>query len=314
MCTAIHLCNEGLFGRTLDFESSFGEGVVFTPREFMRMGEARNRYSMLGVGVVKDNATLYFDGMNEWGLTGAALHFPEYAVYHGEKDKKADVPSGLLVSFLLGFCKNIGEIKGAFQNISITGDRVLGLPPSPLHWIFADKTGAITIESTDRGLRVIDNPYGVLTNSPDFDYHSTRLADYMALRADYPENRLTKSPLTHYSRGMGAIGLPGDFSSSSRFVRALFLKENTIADGGENPEISKMMHILSSVSIPRGCVITNDGAAVSTLYTCAMDSENLTYYFSSYSNRQLRAVKLYPEQTDMKVFPIYEKENICKLN
>ena len=314
MCTAIHLCDEGLFGRTLDYETGFGEGVVFTPREFMRIGEARNRYSMLGVGVVKDGATLYFDGINEWGLAGAALNFPEYAVYHDAEDKKTGVPSGLLLSFLLGFCRSISEIKDAFKNIGITADSVLAMPASPLHWIFADRTGTLTVESTERGLRVEDNPYGVLTNSPDLDYHATRLADYMALRADYPENLLTKAPLAHYSRGLGAIGLPGDFSSASRFVRALFIKENTVSSEEENAGIGKMMHILSSVSIPRGCVITKDGRAVSTLYSCAMDTENLTYHFISYGNRQLRAVKLHPEHTDMKVYPIYEKEKIRILN
>lgn len=314
MCTAIHLRDEGLLGRTLDFEAGFGESVVFTPREFMRMGEARNRYSVLGIGVLKDTSTLYFDGVNEWGLTGAALHFPGYAVYHCERDKKADVPSGLLLSFILGFCKDIGEAKDALSNISITNEKVLGMSPSPLHWIFADKNGAITVESTKEGLRVMDNPYGVLTNSPDFNYHVTRLADYMTLRADCPENRLTKAPLTQYSRGMGAIGLPGDFSSSSRFVRGVFVKENIRDFGGEDSGISRMMHILSSVSVPCGCVVTKEGGAVATLYTCTMDGENLTYYYNSYGNGQLRAVKLYPEDTDMRVYPVYEKENICQLN
>ncbi len=310
MCTAIHLCKEGLFGRTLDYEKSFGEGVVFTPREFMRMGEARNRYSMLGVGVVKDTSTLYFDGMNEWGLAGAALNFPEYARYHGAGDKKAEVPSGLLLSFVLGFCKSIEEIKGLFHNIGITGDSVLDMPASPLHWIFADKTGALTIESTERGLHITDNPYGVLTNSPELEYQATRLADYMSLSTGYPENRLTRVPLTAYSRGMGAVGLPGDFSSTARFVRAFFVKENTLSSDGKGGDIGRMMHILSSVSIPRGCVRTKENEPVWTLYKGVMDIENLAYYFCSYGNPNLRAIRLHPESTDMAVYPLYEKENI----
>lgn len=314
MCTAIHLSDDGLFGRTLDYESSFGEGVVFTPREFMRIGEARNRYAILGVGVVRENVTLYFDGMNEWGLCGAALNFEGRAEYHDVEDKKAGIPSAALLSFILGFCRDVGEIKGLFRNVGITADTLFGMPPSPLHWMFADRTGAIVIESTDRGVRVMDNPYGVLTNSPDFDYQVTRLADYMSLSVGYPENELTKAHLNCYSRGMGAIGLPGDFSSTSRFVRAAFVKENTKKLDGDGGKIEKMMHVLSSVSVPYGCVITRDGESVSTRYTSIMDGEELTYYFKSYGNCALRAVKLYPEHTDMRVYPIYEKENIIKLN
>ena len=179
MCTAIHLSEVGLFGRTLDFERSFGESLVFTPREHMQMGEARNRYAILGVGLAKEGATLYYDGMNEWGLCGAALNFPGYAVYQSGREDKASVPSGMILSFVLGFCKNINQIRDVFSNIGISDDALFNLPPASLHWIFADKTGAITVESTERGLEILDNPYGVLTNAPNFSYHTTRLGDYM---------------------------------------------------------------------------------------------------------------------------------------
>ena len=314
MCTAIHLSDERLFGRTLDYEKGFGEEVIFTPREFMRMGDARNRYSMLGTGVVMETSTLYFDGMNEWGLCGAALNFPEYARYRSEKDKKAEVPSGLFLSFVLGFCKSITQLKDLLSEISITDDTVKGMPATPLHWIFADAKGCVTVESTERGLEIFENPYGVLTNSPDFAYHTTRLAEYMALHSGYPDNKLTENRISTYSRGMGAVGLPGDFSSASRFIRALFVKENSISKGNEQGGINRMKHILSSVSVPMGCVMTRDNEPVSTRYSCVMDSENLTYYFCSYDNPILRGVRLHPEQTDMQVFPIHEKENIVILN
>ena len=314
MCTAIHLSEVGLFGRTLDFERSFGESLVFTPREHMQMGEARNRYAILGVGLAKEGATLYYDGMNEWGLCGAALNFLGYAVYHNERDKKATVPSGIFLSFALGFCKSTDEIKALLNNISITGENVLGLPATPLHWIFADAKGAITVESTKGGLRVIDNPYGVLTNSPDFDTQILGLSDYMALHPGYPENRLTKTPLTVYSRGMGAVGLPGDFSSSSRFVRGVFVRENTRSGAGQGREINRMKHILSSVSVPYGCVMTEKGEAVSTIYSCIMDAENLTYYFSSYENPTFRGVKLYPEKHDSECYELYSSPVVDIVN
>jgi len=312
MCTAIHLCDEGLFGRTLDYEMGFGEEVVITPRETITMGETKNRYAMVGVGVFKEGATLYFDGMNEWGLCGAALNFPGYAVYQSGREDKASVPSGMILSFVLGFCKNINQIRDVFSNIGISDDALFNLPPASLHWIFADKTGAITVESTERGLEILDNPYGVLTNAPNFSYHTTRLGDYMALHSGIPKNRLSKGRLSAYSRGMGALGLPGDFSSVSRFVRGVFVKENSISDKGADGNINRMRHILSSVSIPLGCVKTDEGEHVLTRYSCIMDSENLTYYFSSYVNPRLRGVRLYPDNTEIKSFPIYEhgKNNI----
>ena len=314
MCTAIHFCKEGFFGRTLDFEDSFGEEVVFTPREFMRMGESKNRYSILGVGVRIENTVMYFDGINEWGLTGAALNFPGYAVYRSEENKKTLIPCGLVLPFVLGFCKNIDEVCNLLKNISITDESLFDMPATPLHWIFADKSRAITLECTGNGLSVMDNPYGVLTNSPDFSYHVTRLSDYMSLRADLPENKLTSLNLTHYSRGMGAIGLPGDFSSASRFTRAIFIKENTLAKENEISKLSTAMQSLSSMSVPRGCVITSENKPAFTLYTCLMDCENLTYYFCSHDNRRVRAVKLRPEDGDIKVYPLYEKEDVLRLN
>ena len=306
MCTAVYLKCSGLFGRTLDFERGFGEEVVVTPREYMTMGEAKNRYAIIGAGVVNEKNVFYFDGMNEFGLCGGALNFPGYAVYPGSEDK-TNIPSGILLGFVLGFCRSISQVREMLSRVGIIGEEFLGIPPTPLHWIFADKTGAITIESTERGLEVIDNPYGVLTNAPNFSYHTTRLGDYMALHSGFPENR-GEDERTVYSRGMGAIGLPGDFSSVSRFVRSVFVKENSISAGGDNGRLNQMRHILSSVSIPLGCVRTDKGEAVSTRYTSIMDSENLTYHFYSYENPCLKSLKLKPENPDMEVFPLYVSE------
>ena len=314
MCTAIYLNEVGLFGRTFDYEKSYGERLVFTPREHMQMGEACNRYATLGVGLARGESMLYYDGMNEWGLCGAALNFPGYAVYHNEINKKAGVPAGLFLSFALGFCKNTSEIRDLLNNISITGDDVLGLPATPLHWMFADSKGTITVESTEGGLRVMDNPYGVLTNSPNFEVQKLLLSDYMTLHPGYPENRLVKTPLAVYSRGMGALGLPGDFSSRSRFVRGVFVKENTRLITEQDQQINRMKHILSSVSVPCGCIMNEKEEAGSTLYSCIMDSETLTYYFASYENQTLRGARLYPEKREQEIWEVYSNFNVDILN
>lgn len=319
MCTAINL--EGkYFGRTLDYERSFGERILITPRDNILLGEAKNRYAMVGVGVLDGGVPLYFDGMNEWGLAAAALNFEGCAVYHRTEGAKAEISSGALVSFLLSFCRNTDEVKGAMANLCISNEG-----SAPLHWMVADRRGTVVIESVADGLRVYDNPVGVLTNSPGLDFHLTRLSEYSHLRAETGENTLTKTALRAYSRGMGAMGLPGDFSSSSRFVRGVFLKEKTqISDGravgnvgAEYAEIIRFFHIADGVSVPRGCVLTDEGRAVSTLYTSLCDLANLTYCFTTYDNREIRGIKLTDKEMQSKriiEFPLYSEGKIEILN
>lgn len=314
MCTAINVCEDGVFGRTLDFERDFGEGVVFSPRGSLAIGEAKNRYAMLGIGVVKGDKVLYFDGLNEWGLSGAALNFQGYAVYKKGGEAKENIPSSLLISYVLGLCKSVNEAESMLKSIFICDGSAIGIRSAMLHWMFADKNRAIVVEATERGVEIWDNPYGVLTNSPDFAYHKTRLADYMQLHSGQPENRLAGAPIECYSRGMGAIGLPGDFSSSSRFVRASFIRKNTLLGGGVNPRIAKMKNILSSLSVPLGCVKSAEGKEVMTRYISIMDGENLVYYFSSYSNSALHGVRLVPEDREIRVYPIYDDDHIKMLN
>ena len=308
MCTAISVDGK-CFGRTLDYECGFCEEVILTPRDFALFGEAKNRYSILGVGVVREGVPLYFDGMNEWGLAGAALNFPGFAKYHGGMGKKAEIPSSCLLGFLLGFCKSVSEVKDTLSNVGIGEKQPASLPASPLHWMFSDRRESITVESTERGVFIMDNKVGVLTNSPDFDYQLTRLSAYSRLTPKNSENKLSTNP---HSRGTGAIGLPGDFSSTSRFVRAEFLRKHTLSNDGDSQ--GKLFHILSSVSVPLGCIITDEGDPVSTRYTSVMDLENLVYSFTTYENPSVRSVKLYPENTELQSFSLYENHHPAFLN
>ena len=101
------------------------------------------------------------------------------------------------------------------------------LPTAQLHWIIADKSGAITVESVADGLKVYENPVGVLTNNPPFNYQMFNLNNYMHLAVENRENTFAEElNLNQYSRGMGGMGLPGDLSSQSRFVRVAFVKMN----------------------------------------------------------------------------------------
>lgn len=316
MCTAIRF-NERYFGRTLDYERSFGEELVVTPREKMQIMEAKNRYAMMGVGVVLGDTPLYFDGVNEWGLAAAALNFPGYAVYRSAASGGTGVPSGHLISHILGLCRSITEVKEMLGKISITDEMADGrTPPSPLHWILADGRESVVIESVGEGLKVCDNPVGVLTNAPGLDYHLTRLADFSSLRAQNPDSGLANSRL--YSRGMGAVGLPGDFSSSSRFVRAAFLKEcafGKVSTEGTD-EVSRAFSVLSSTSIPVGAVLSDEGLPVFTLYTAVIDLEEPSYYLTTASCRTVLRAELTDSICDgrgIQSFPIYREENIISL-
>lgn len=320
MCTAIRF-NERLFGRTFDFERSFGEELIVTPRGRMKIGEAENRYAIMGIGVIVGEKPLYFDGVNEWGLCAAALNFPHYAVY-GAGEGKAAISSAHLISLILGFCRSVTEAREMLSNIIVNGRGAdEKTPPTPLHWMLSDPRESAVVEPLSDGLSVRENPVGVLTNSPNFDYHLARLADLTHLDA---KNPLTKNASPLYSRGMGAVGLPGDFSSSSRFLRAAFLKENcdcTSGDGQDKADgtpggVGQAFNIFSSVAIPHGAVLSDEGEAVFTRYTALMDMDSPTYYLTTAACRTIRKATLTDslcEGEHIVKFPIYREEIIAEI-
>lgn len=315
MCTAIKF-GKRFFGRSLDFEKSFGEELVIVKRGAIRLLNSENRYAMMGVGVISSGEPLLFDGVNEWGLCCAALNFPGYAVYSDNCNEGTAIPSSKLISFALGLCRSVGEVREMLGKICISGEFAdEKTPPTPLHWMFADGREAITVESVKEGLRVYENSIGVLTNAPDFNYHMTRLADFSALQAENPDRCFTHSP--PYSRGMGAIGLPGDFSSSSRFVRATFIKENMREVSGEkSSDISRLFGAFSSLEVPLGCVLTDEGESVLTRYTAVIDMESPAYYLTTTSCRTVMRLELSDIDEDKgKIYsvPFYREEMILSL-
>ena len=193
---------------------------------------------------------------------------------------------------MLGQCADIAEARDLLENCNLVnipfGE---GLPLSPLHWLVSDKERSVVVESVAEGLKVWDNPFGVLTNNPPFDYHKTHLNDFMGLQVGALENRFPKGlPLHNYSLGMGALGLPGDFSSASRFVRAFFIKENSVAE--EKDSVNQFFHILGGVSMPKGCVWTENGYEY-TRYTSCCNADKGIYYYRTYEDSAIRQVDMY---------------------
>lgn len=292
MCTAIGFGGR-YFCRTLDYESDFGAEIIISPEGCVDLCERKNVYKILGIGVDAHGVPLYFDGVNECGLAMAGLNFPHFAKYNVGGEGSATCGSGQLISLILGICRNVEEAREVLHSLRITDDNPSCFGSSPLHWMLYDKNSCIVVEPLAGGLSICDNPVCVMTNSPEFSYHLRRLADFRSLTAGGSADNLCSGKLLQYSRGMGAIGLPGDFSSVSRFVRAVFLRENIRYVSGDTMDgITAGHRMLNALSVPRGCVRSERGEPVSTIYSCVADLEDVSYYVSTYRCQRLCRVNL----------------------
>ncbi len=305
MCTAISFrTKDHYFGRNLDYELSYGEQVAVTPRRvlfpFRKMPDMNEHYAMIGMATVVDNYPLYYEATNEKGLSIAGLLFAGNADYKPVVEGKDNITPFELIPWLLGQCKNIKEVREKLEKINLVNipfsERY---PLSPLHWLMADREECITVESVKERLRVYDNPVGVLTNNPTFDMQMFELNRYMALTTEEPKNTFSSEiGLETYSRGMGAIGLPGDLSSTSRFVKAVFTKMNSKCGETESESISQFFHLLSSVEQQRGCVHMGEGKYEITLYSSCCNTDKGIYYYRTYENSQITAVDMHKEDLD----------------
>lgn len=305
MCTAATYCTEGFyFGRTLDYEFSYGDAVTVVPRNYpFKMRHAKSldsHYAIIGMACSAFEHPLFYDGMNEKGLCMAGLNFVRSACYKEPAEGMDNIAQFEFIPWILGQCGTVKEARGLLKNINITGDCYAPeLPAAKLHWIIADKDEAITVEAMEDGVRVYDNPAGVLTNEPSFDLQMFNLNNYMALSARQPEKRFSdKLPLEAYSRGMGGLGLPGDLSSMSRFVRVAFTRMNSLSGSSENESVSQFFHILNSVDQQRGCCMVDEGKYEITLYTSCCSARTGIYYYTSYENHQITAVDINREDLD----------------
>ncbi len=304
MCTAATYKTKCFyFGRNLDYERGFGEQVVITPRLFplpMRhLPDLTRHYAMIGIASVQDGYPLYYDAVNEKGLCMAGLNFVRSAVYGPCAPGKANVAQFELIPWLLGRCATAAEARDLLAESRITDDAFLpGLPPARLHWLLADREQCFAVEQTAEGLRVYEDPAGVLTNEPPFPMQLFRLNDYAQLSPQPPENRFSPAlPLETYSRGMGAMGLPGDLSSPSRFVRTAFTRLNSRSGDGEAESVSQLLHILGAAAQQRGCCVLEDGACELTLYTSCCNADTGVYYYTTY-DAQLCAVDMHRADLD----------------
>lgn len=321
MCTAAtYKTKDFYFGRTLDYEFSYGDEITVTPRNFpftfRDSGEKLDsHYALIGMAHVAGDYPLYYDAINEKGLGMAGLNFVGNAVYREKAEGKSNVAQFEFIPWVLTKCANLEEARKLLENVNITNTQFSGqLPTAQLHWIIADKSGCIVVESVKDGVKIYDNPVGVLTNNPPFPEQMFRLNDFMHLSPKSPENRFSKELSLHtYSRGMGAMGLPGDLSSQSRFVRVAFTKMNSVSGDSEKESVSQFFHILGSVDQQRGCCDVGDEEYEITLYTSCCNADKGIYYYTTYENHQISAVDMNKENLDASEivrYPVLTGENI----
>ncbi len=322
MCTAVSFTpRDHYFGRTLDHDVSFGEEVVVMPRayplHFRRMGEMPVHHAIIGMATIVGATPLFYDAVNQCGLAAAGLNFPGNAHYVPVSDEGDNVASFEFIPWILAHCESVDAARHLLTRLRLVDlafDETM--PPAPLHFMLSDKHEDIVVEAMRDGVHIYDNPHHVLTNNPPFFVQAREVKQYAHLRTD---NALVKreddKAYSSYSQGMGAIGLPGDVSSMSRFARAAFLRRHMTAGVNEASCVGQMFHTLGNVAMVRGACVTDAGTLDHTIYTACMNCTRGKYYYTTYGNHRITCVDMYA--TDLNAatitrYPLLTEESIVQ--
>lgn len=324
MCTAISFnANNHYFGRNLDLYYNYNEQITVTPRNFpfdFRMtGRLRSHYAIIGMSTVENKYPLYYDAMNEMGLAAAGLNFPQNAVYFEPQANKTNLAPFEVIPWVLANFKSVDEVELAVKSLNIANINFSNaFPNSPLHWMISDRKASLVLEPMADGLKAYKNPLGVLTNNPPFEIQALLLQQYSHISPKNPQKTFSKKLKAQpFSLGMGGIGLPGDASSPSRFVRAVFVKENSVCGKSKSDEIGQFFHILSSVEQQNGVTEVENNSFEYTLYSSCLDTENGVYYYTTYHNRSITAVDMNREDlsgADLITYDLIKNEKITFQN
>lgn len=311
-CTGIRLKTQDgnyIFARTLEFDAEFlPHEIIAVPRNYKFIGQTplgkpgmpwEVKYAYVGFN--PSGINLVDDGINEKGLACGGFFFLQYAKFEDvtEKDYPKTISSMELVSWILGNCASVAEVREQLPKIHVSGVifPTLGFIP-PVHCMVADKTGdAVIIEYVDGKLNMYDNAVNAIANSPDYIWHTKNVCNFIGLKPDInPPITINGKEYSQPSQGSGAFGLPGDFTSPSRFIRAMFLANAATQGKNIDDGISIAFHILNQFDIPRG---TNRGMEPggkkideATQWTSAADLTNSRYYYHTYNDRSVRMIDL----------------------
>ena len=325
MCTASEYLTENhYFGRNFDYEISYNERVCITPRnyefKFRKIDDMKSHYAIIGIAAGIDEYPLYYDACNEKGVAIAGLNFAGNAVYKEFEEDMVNVTPFEFIPYLLSQADSVDDVRKLLENLNMVNINFSeSLPLSPLHWMISDENSSIIVEPLEDGLKIYDNPVGVLTNNPTFDMQLFNLNNYRNLSVKTPENTFAKDlELDEYSRGMGGIGLPGDLSSASRFVKVAFTKENSFSGSSEGESVSQFFHILGSVEQQKGLTFIDDPDLYEyTIYSSCYNTNKGILYYKTYDNHQITAVDLNKENLDgdsLIIYPLIEEAQINFVN
>lgn len=305
MCTAMTLqsrSDELFFGRTMDFSHDIIPQLYIVPDSYvwnsnLNNKQIKNSYRFIGLGQELDGILGFFDGVNEKGFAAAVLYFAGYAQYDTIINKDTEPIASIdFLHYILGRCSSVKQLPYLLKNITIVGtpDPVTKII-APLHWIVADRSGACAvIEFTGRGLELINNPIGVMSNSPDFRWHMTNLRNYIEASPTQTEEVCWDNiQLTPFGQAGGTVPLPGGFTSPERFVRTAYLKAHLPIPKDSSEAIAACFHIMESVSIPKGAVITSRNTYDYTKYTAFINISTCEYFYKTYDDINVKTACLW---------------------
>ncbi len=319
MCTALSFkTRDHYFGRTLDLHCSYGEEICVMqrrfPLQFRLKGLMASHHAMIGMASVVNGEALFYDAVNEHGLAMAGLNFPGNAYYGHTEPQKDNIAPFEFIPWILAQCGSVAEARTLLEQANLIDlPYSADLPLSPLHWMIADADGSIVVEAMRDGLHIYDDPVGVMTNNPPFDKQLWNLNNYRQLKVDNGEPSFASLPLEDYCCGLGAVGLPGDVSSMSRFVRAAFNSMHSVCGDDEASSVSQFFHILGSVEMLRGCCRTLEGHWDYTVYSACMNASRGVYYYTTYDNSRINCVDMHrldPEGSGIVRYPLVTDNEI----
>ena len=320
MCTALSLnTKEHYFGRNLDLDRSYGEEVCIMPRKyplkFREMQDKNVHFAMIGMATAVDKIPLFYDAVNEYGLSMAGLNFPGNAYYAPIAQDKDNIASFEFIPWVLSQCKTVNEARSLLARMNLCDIAYSEqMPPSPLHWMICDTEESIIVEAMRDGMHIYDDPVGVLTNNPPFEYQLRNLENYRHLRVDNAMVAKQENLLySDYCQGLGAVGLPGDVSSMSRFVRMAFGRENSVCAHDEASSVGQFFHLLASVQMLKGTCKTDEGTWDITAYSACMNTQRGLYYYTTYDNSRISCVNMHHADLDsceISRFPLSAQQSI----
>lgn len=296
-----------IFGRTLEFAVDFDSNLIVVPRGTEYVGSTpgdkpglrwKSKYAVAGMNAF--NLPMFGDGLNERGLHVGVFYFPGYAKYQAVTD--SDLPRTLapqeFAGYLLGTCATADEAVEAAMNVKVAEVifAQFGFVP-PFHYVVNDASGkSVVLEHVDGELKIHRNPLGVMTNSPSFDWHMTNLGNYVnETVSNVPQIDVGGEAIKSLGQGSGMLGLPGDFTPPSRFVRAVAFSQSALPVETAQEGVLQAFHILNQFDIPKGAARGREhGKIVAdyTLWTTAADLQNVRYYFRTFQNSRIRMLDL----------------------